>query len=51
VLGKLVVFEVSQKMGQEEATSSRKGISLTCDEYTMMKGNKQNESSSFSSEE
>jgi hypothetical protein len=29
VIGKLVAFEMSQKMGKEEATSSSKGIALT----------------------
>jgi hypothetical protein len=47
-IGKLVEFEMSCKMGQEEASSSSKGIALTCGEQKMMKG-KQVETSSSSS--
>jgi hypothetical protein len=49
VIGNLVAFEMSWKMGQEEATSSSKSIALTCDEHKKMKGKKQVESSSSSS--
>jgi ABC-type multidrug transport system ATPase subunit len=38
VIGKLVAFEMSQNMGQEEAASSSKSIALTCDEHKKMKG-------------
>ena len=53
VIGKLVAFEMSRKMGQEEASSSSKGKALACSEHKKMK-DKQVEtssSSSFSSEE
>jgi hypothetical protein len=53
VIGKLVAFEMSRKMGQEEASSSNKGNALPCDEHKKMKG-KQVElrsSSSSSSED
>jgi hypothetical protein len=36
VIGNLVPFEMSWKMGQEEATSSSKSIALTCDEHKEM---------------
>jgi hypothetical protein len=49
VIGKLVAFEMSRKMGQGEVTSSSKSIALTCDEHKKMKGNKQVASSSSSS--
>jgi U3 small nucleolar RNA-associated protein 14 len=48
VIGKLVAFEMSFKMGQEEASSSSKGVVLTCSEQKKMKG-KQVETSSSSS--
>ena len=32
VIGKIVVFEMSRKMGQEEASSSSKGKALACSE-------------------
>ena len=32
VIGKIVGFEMSRKMGQEEASSSSKGKALTCSE-------------------
>ena len=32
VIGKIVAFEISRKMGQEEASSSSKGKALTCSE-------------------
>ena len=46
--GKLVAFEMSRKMGQEEASSSSKGKALACSEKKKMKG-KQVETSSSSS--
>ena len=48
VIGKIVVFKTSCKMGQEEASSSSKGKALTCSEKKKMKG-KQVETSSSSS--
>jgi hypothetical protein len=45
VIGRLVAFEMSQKMGQEEATSSSKIIALTFDEHKKMKGKRQVETS------
>ena len=48
VIGKIVAFEMSGKMGQEEASSSRKGKALACSEKKKMKG-KQVETSSSSS--
>ena len=51
IIGKLVTFEMSCKMGEEEASTSSKGIALTCDEHKKMKGKKQASSSSSSSEE
>lgn len=50
VNGKLVAFEMSCNMGQEEDTSPRKVITLTCDEHKI-KGKKQVETSSSSSSE
>jgi hypothetical protein len=38
LIGKLVAFEMSCKMGQEEASSSSKCIALTCGEQKQMKG-------------
>ena len=32
VIGKIVAFEMSHKMGQEEDSSSSKGKALTCSE-------------------
>ena len=32
VIGKIVAFEISRKMGQEEASSSSKGKALACSE-------------------
>ena len=46
-IGKLVAFEMSRKMGQEEASSSSKGKALACSEKKKMKG-KQVETSSSS---
>ena len=48
VIGKIVAFEMSRKMGQEEASSSGKGKALACSEKKKMKG-KQVETSSSSS--
>ena len=47
-IGKLVAFEMSRKMGQEEASSSSKGKALACSKKKKMKG-KQVETSSSSS--
>jgi hypothetical protein len=49
VIGKLVAFEMSRKMGQGEASSSSKGKDLTCSEQKKMKGKKVESSSSSSS--
>ena len=48
VIGKIVTFEISRKMGQDEASSSSKGKDLACSEKKKMKG-KQVETSSSSS--
>ena len=48
VIGKIVAFEMSCKMGQEESSSSSKGKALACSEKKKMKG-KQVETSSSSS--
>ena len=48
VIGKIVAFEMSCKMGQEEASSSSKGKALACSKKKKMKG-KQVETSSSSS--
>ena len=48
VIGKIVTFEISRKMGQEEASSLSKGKDLTCSEKKKMKS-KQVETSSSSS--
>ena len=48
IIGKIVAFEMSYKMGQEEASSSSKGKALVCSEKKKMKG-KQVETSSSSS--
>ena len=50
-IGKLVAFEMSRKMGQEEASSSSKGKALACSEKKKMKGKKVETSSSSSSED
>ena len=50
VIGKIVAFEMSWKMGQEEASSSSKGKALACSEKKKMK-DKQVETSSSSDEE
>ena len=49
VIGKLVAFEMSHKMGQGEASSSSKGKALACSEKKKMKGKKVESSSSSSS--
>ena len=38
VISKIVAFEISHKMGQEEASSSSKGKALTCSEKKKIKG-------------
>ena len=38
VIGKIVAFEMSRKMGQDEASSSSKGKALACSEKKKMKG-------------
>ena len=48
VIGKIVAFEMSRKMGHEEASSSSKGKALACSEHKKVKG-KQVETSSSSS--
>jgi hypothetical protein len=50
LIDKIVAFEMSQKMGQEETSSSR-GIAFTCEEHKRTKVKKKIESSSSSSEE
>ena len=45
VIGKLVAFEMSWKMGQEEVASLSKSIALTCDEHKKIKGKKQTDTS------
>ena len=49
VIGKIVGFEISWKMGQEEASSSSKGKALACSEKKKMKGKQVDTSSSSSS--
>ena len=49
VIGKIVAFEMSRKIGQEEASSSSKGKALTCSEKKKMKGKQVETSSSLSS--
>ena len=51
VIGKIVAFEMSRKMGQEEASSSSKGKALACSEKKKMKGKQVETSSSSSSED
>ena len=46
VIGKLVAFEMSRKMGQEETFSSSKVKALACSEKKKMKGKKVETSSS-----
>jgi hypothetical protein len=50
LIGEIMSFEMSHKMGQEEPTLSRT-YAFTCDEHKKMKGKKEVESSSSSSEE
>jgi ABC-type multidrug transport system ATPase subunit len=50
LIDKIVAFEMSRKMGQEEPTSSRLN-DFACDEHKKMKGKKKVESPSSSSEE
>ena len=40
VIGKIVVFKMSRKMGQEEASSSSKGKALACSKKKKMKTSK-----------
>ena len=49
VIGKIVAFEMSRRMGQEEASSSSKGKALRCSEKKKMKGKRVETSSSSSS--
>jgi pyruvoyl-dependent arginine decarboxylase (PvlArgDC) len=49
VIGKIVAFEMSRKMGQEEASSSSKGKALACSEKKKMNGKLVETSSSSSS--
>jgi hypothetical protein len=51
VIGKIVAFEMSHKMGQEEEPTSSKTYAFACDEHKRMKGKKKAPSSSSSSEE
>jgi len=37
VIGKIVAFEMSRKMGREASSSSKQSIALTCDEHKKMK--------------
>ena len=51
VIDMIVAFEMSWKMGQEEALSSSKGKALACSEKKKMKGKQVKTSSSSSSED
>jgi hypothetical protein len=51
VIGKIVAFEMSRKMGQEEEPTSLKPYVFACEEHKKMKGKKKGPSSSSSSEE
>ena len=51
VIGKIVAFEMSHEMGQEEASSSSKGKALTCSEKKKINGKQVETSSSSSSED
>jgi hypothetical protein len=51
IIGKIVPFEMSRKMGQEQKPTSSKPYAFACDEHKMMKGKKKAPSSSSSSEE
>jgi ABC-type multidrug transport system ATPase subunit len=50
VIGKIVAFEMSLKMRQEEEPTSSKSYAFACDEHKKLKGKKA-PSSSFSSKE
>jgi hypothetical protein len=50
-IGKIVAFEMSRKMGEEEEPTSSKPYAFACDEHNKMKGKKKAPSSSSSSEE
>jgi hypothetical protein len=50
LIGKVIEFEMSQKMDQEEPTSSRP-YAFTCEKHKMSKGKKKVQSSNFLSEE
>jgi hypothetical protein len=51
VIGKIVAFEMSWKMGEEEEPTSLKPFAFACDEHKKMNGKKKAPSSSSSSEE
>jgi hypothetical protein len=51
VIEKIVAFEMSWKMGQEEEPTSSKPYAFACDEHKTMKGKKKAPSSSSSSKE
>jgi hypothetical protein len=51
VIGKIVTFEVSWKMGQEEELNYSKTYAFACDGHKRMKGKKKALSSSSSNEE
>jgi hypothetical protein len=51
VIGKIVAFEMSRKMGQEQKPTSSKPYAFACDGHKRMKGKKKAPSSSSSSEE
>jgi hypothetical protein len=40
IIGKIVAFEISWKMGQEEEPTSSKPYTFACDEHKKMKGKK-----------
>jgi hypothetical protein len=51
VIGKIVAFEMSRKMGQQEEPTSSKPYAFACDEHKKMKGKKKAPSSSEQEEE
>jgi hypothetical protein len=51
VIGKIVAFEMSRKMGQEEKPASSKPYAFACDEHKKMKSKKKAPSSSEEEEE
>jgi hypothetical protein len=51
VIGKIVAFEMSWKMGQEEKPTSSKPYAFACDEHKKMKSKKKAPSSSEEEEE